>query len=442
MGDLLFKTAKSVDEYIPQRLAVAARTKLTELVDSEDPGVEYTPGEIFQQPWTWWNTFQRVSAARDELSGFLTAAGLFDNDPLNRPNIIFSGAGTSDYVGKSVWSLLQKELQTEVKNIPSTDTTISPGHRLLQHQKYLMVHIARSGNSPESEATINYYLRAMPDNVKHIVITCNAEGVLAHYGREHPDKCFTLVLDESTDDEGLAMTSSCTSMEIASLALAHINDMGNYQRIVTQLCTAGEYLLDKHADRLYSIVEKKPIERGFYLGTDNHEGTATECALKMQELTQGRLITKPETFLAFRHGPISAVNEHSVVVYFLDSDSFKRAYEIDVVEKVANECQPAESVIVCDRSPDELKGLGLVSLEFDPDGRLSIPDEYRAPLYTIVGQMLGLFASVNLGMSPDKPSGDEGSAAYTRVVKPFNVLDAIAYQESGGLVPLKRRSGS
>ncbi len=442
MGNLLFETAKSVDEYIPQRLAVAARTKLTNLIDSGDPGVEYTPGEIFQQPWTWWNTFQRVSAARDELSDFLTEAGLFDNNPLNRPNIIFSGAGTSDYVGKSVWSLLQEKLQTEVKNIPSTDTTISPGQKLLQHRNYLIVHIARSGNSPESEATINYYLRAMPDNVKHIIITCNAKGILAHYGREHPDKCFTLVLDESTDDQGLAMTSSCTSMEIASLALAHINDMENYQKIVTQLCTAGEYLLDEHADRLYSTLEEKSIKRGFYLGTDNHEGTATECALKMQELTQGRLITKPETFLAFRHGPISAVDEHSVVVYFLDSDPFKRAYEIGVIEKVTNECQPAESVVVCDRTPDELGNLRLISLEFDPDGKLSIPDEYRAPLYTIVGQMLGLFASVSLGMSPDKPSGDEGSAAYTRVVKPYIMLDAVTYQESGELHLLERKSGS
>ena len=442
MGNLLFRTAKSVDKYIPQRLAVAAKTKLTDLADSEDPGVEYTPVEIFQQPWTWWNTFQRISAARDELSDFLTEAGLFDNNPLNRPNIIFSGAGTSDYVGKSVWSLLQKNLQTEIRNIPSTDTTISPIQRLLQHKNYLIVHIARSGNSPESEATINYYLRAMPDNVKHIIITCNAKGILAQYGREHPDKCFTLVLDESTDDQGLAMTSSCTSMEIASLALAHINDMENYQGIVTQLCTAGEYLLDEHADKLYSIMEKKSIKRGFYLGTDNHEGTSTECALKMQELTQGRLITKPETFLAFRHGPISAVDEHSVVVYFLDSDPFKRAYEIDVIEKVTNECQPAESVLVCDRSPDELGNLDLISLEFDPDGKLSISDEYRAPLYTIVGQMLGLFASVNLGMSPDKPSGDEEGAAYTRVVKPYIMLDAVTYQESGKLHLLERKSGS
>jgi tagatose-6-phosphate ketose/aldose isomerase len=457
MGGSLFRNAESVDEYISKRLALAVKTKLTDLVESGDPGVEYTPGEIFQQPWTWWNTFQRISAARDELSNFLTETGLFDSNPLNRPNIIFSGAGTSDYVGKSVWLLLQKNLQTEVRNIPSTDTTISPGHRLLQHQNHLIVHIARSGNSPESEATINYYLRAMPDNVKHIIITCNAKGILANYGREHSDKCFTLVLDESTDDQGLAMTSSCTSMEIASLALAHINDIENYERIVTQLCTAGEYILDKHADKLFfllnaelllrpseqqkkqqnSILEKKSIKRGFYLGTDNHEGTAIECALKMQELTQGRLITKPETFLAFRHGPISAVDEQSVVVYFLDSDPFKRAYEIGVIEKVTYECQPAESVLVCDILPEELKDLGLVSLEFDPDDKLSILDDYRAPLYTIVGQMLGLFASVNLGMSPDKPSGDEGNASYTRVVKPYIMLDAVNYQETGELRLLK-----
>lgn len=438
MENSLFKTAKSAKEYIQQRLELADKTKLTDLINSGDPGVEYTPVEIFQQPWTWWNTLQKILTVRDELSNFLTKAGLFDSNPLYRPDIIFSGAGTSDYVGKSVWLLLQKKLETEVRNIPSTDTTISPGYKLLKHRNYLIVHIARSGNSPESEATINYYLRAMPENVKHIIITCNEKGILAQYGRENPNKCFTLVLDKSTDDQGLAMTSSCTSMEIASMALAHINDMKNYQDIVTQLCATGEYLLDKYSDNLYSIMEKKDIKRGFYLGTDNHEGTATECALKMQELTRGNLITKPETFLAFRHGPISAVDRQSIVVYFLDSDPFKRAYEIDVIEKVTNECKPFESIVVCQVLPKNLRDLGLISLEFDPHNKFFILDEYRAPLYTIVGQMLGLLASISLGMSPDKPSGEEGSAPYTRVVKPYILLDALAYKESGKLDVLKR----
>ena len=84
----------------------------------------------------------------------------------------------------------------------------------------------------------------------------------------------------------------------------------------------------------------------------------------------------------------------------------------------------------------------MISLESDPDGKLSIPDEYRAPLYTIVGQMLGLFASVNLGMSPDKPSGDEDGAAYTRVVKPYIMLDAANYQRNGELHLLERKSSS
>jgi len=60
-------------------------------------------------------------------------------------------------------------------------------------------------------------------------------------------------------------------------------------------------------------------------------------------------------------------------------------------------------------------------IEFDPDGKLGIPDTVRPPVDVIVGQLLGLFAAVHRGIKPDTPSQEgiihrvvEGVTIYPR----------------------------
>lgn len=429
----LFETTDSAQEYVTARVAAGPATRLTELIQSDDPGVKFTPTEIAQQPRTWTNTVSRLSDSREALVGFLGKADLFNPNPDLRPELVFSGAGTSDYVGMCVKYALQSGLQVPAHAVPSTDTTIALFDELLPHRNYLIVHFARSGDSPESEGTLLQCLNGMPDNVRHLAITCNKDGVLAQYSREQPDSCFAFVLDPSTNDGGLAMTSSFSSMAVAALGLSHLREgFEGYRTLAHNLSLAGERVMDN----IDSIADLGTIERAFYLGTGSHYGTATESALKMQELTQGAIITKPETFLAFKHGPISAVDGESLMVYFLDSDPLKRAYELPVIEKIAAECDATKHIVVCDKMPEELEQHGMIPIETDPNGQLNIPDQYRAPVYVIVGQSLGLLQSVALGMSPDAPSGDEGDASYTRVVKPFTLHDGVHYRDTCQLRPL------
>ena len=39
-----------------------------------------------------------------------------------------------------------------------------------------------------------------------------------------------------------------------------------------------------------------------------------------------------------------------------------------------------------------------------PEGALDLPDHMLAPVYTIAGQLLGVFASLERGLKPDAPS--------------------------------------
>ena len=54
---------------------------------------------------------------------------------------------------------------------------------------------------------------------------------------------------------------------------------------------------------------------------------ARECALKMLEMTAGRVSTMCESYLGVRHGPMSYIHKDTLVVCFLSSDPMLRAYE-------------------------------------------------------------------------------------------------------------------
>ena len=73
-------------------------------------GAEITTREIRQQPELWEDTFQIYADNKDAIEAFLAAAnGMAEG----RTSVIFTGAGTSDYVGDT------KTLDVHVKRVRS-----------------------------------------------------------------------------------------------------------------------------------------------------------------------------------------------------------------------------------------------------------------------------------------------------------------------------------
>src|SRR6185369_14952983 len=99
---------------------MTASPKLLELsaAERESLGLVHTLREILQQPQTWRGTYEKVQASATEIAEFLTRAGVGEQraTPLN---VLLVGAGTSDYIGKSVCALLQKEWTCNVQAVPS-----------------------------------------------------------------------------------------------------------------------------------------------------------------------------------------------------------------------------------------------------------------------------------------------------------------------------------
>ena len=378
---------------------MTAPSKLDDLsiAERESLGLVHTLPEILQQPQTWRQSYQKVVGSSRRIEEFLSNAGL-GADPSMSLNVLLIGAGTSDYIGKSVCALLQKEWNCNVEAVPSTDLLTNMEDYILADREYLWISFSRSGDSSEGVAVLEQALAKYP-RIKHFIITCNQNGKMAQFG-EHAN-VFSFVLDDEVNDRGLAMTSSFSNMVIVGQALSHYQKLAAYGPIVESLAMSGSRILPVAMNLCQRIVDEK-FSRVCFLGSGPLKGAAIESGLKVVELTGGRVVALTESFLGLRHGPLSAVDRDTLVVGFLSTDHRRKAFELDLLKEIRDKKLTDKCLVVTPSAV--LDGLDT----FGNTLRLGLPEEisdvYLPPLFVLVGQLLGLFASIREGLRPDEPS--------------------------------------
>ncbi|HKU74876.1 MAG TPA: SIS domain-containing protein [Pyrinomonadaceae bacterium] len=382
---------------------MTASSKLLDLstTERESLGVIHTLGEILQQPQTWRCTHEQLLNSSRSIEEFLNSAGVGDHSSLH---VFLVGAGTSDYIGKSVCALLQKEWQCDVQAVPSTDLLTNMDDYVLPDRDYLWISFSRSGDSSEGVAVLEEALTRYP-RIKHLIVTCNENGKMARsFGGSN---VFSIVLNDDVNDRGLAMTSSFSNMVIVAQALAHYRAPGLYGPTLDSLATCASLLLP----RAMSICERM-VDEGFskicFLGTGPLKGAAIESALKVLELTSGRVIGLSESFLGLRHGPLSVIDSETLVVGFLSSDVRRRAFEVDLLSEIYEKELTGKCLVV---TPADVLPKFKNTLQLDLSQPIS--DLYLPPLFVLFGQCLGLLASLREGLRPDEPSPH---GAISRVV--------------------------
>src|ERR1044072_6835756 len=161
---------------------MTASPKLLELssAERESLGLVHTLREILQQPQTWRETYQKVLRSWTELEEFLTRAGVGAkrSTPLT---VLLVGAGTSDYIGKSVCALLQKEWSCNVQAVPSTDLLTNLEDHILPDVVSLWICFSIPGYTAEGVAVLEAALAAYP-RIRYLVFTCNKNGKMARLG--------------------------------------------------------------------------------------------------------------------------------------------------------------------------------------------------------------------------------------------------------------------
>jgi len=377
--------------------------------EKEARGLVYTPREIFQQPATWRRSYEKLLGLAPEVGQFLARAGL-SRAAQERPAVLLVGAGTSDYIGRSLTALLQRAWGCHVQAAPSTDLLTNADDIILPGRSYLWVSFSRSGDSSEGVAVLEAAADRYPDT-HHIVITCNERGRMARDFAGRPNFC-RIVLDDEVNDRGLAMTSSFSNMVVAGHCLAHLGDLENYGALLDVMAAGAQRLLPAAADACERLV-REGFSKICFLGAGPLGAVAVESGLKALELTAGRVVTFSESFLGFRHGPLSAIDDETLVVGLLSGDARRRAFELDLLREICDKGLTQKCLVVAPNGTGVGEVAGLTKDAILLDFGREIADVYRPPVDVIVGQLLGLFSSLHAGLKPDAPSP---RGAISRVV--------------------------
>jgi len=371
-----------------------------------EQGLLYTPREIAQQPDTWVRSLPQLGARAAEIREFLAAAGL-RRSPEQRPTVFLVGAGSSDYIGQSLHSLLRKQWQCEIAAAASTSLLTDFAEYLLPGRPYLWISFSRSGDSPEGVAVLERALDEHPE-IFHLLVTCNASGRMNRAIAGRP-RCLALVLDESTNDRGLAMTSSFTNMVLTGQFLAYAWNTGEYEPILQKLAELARSMLPPAAE-LAELMARQDFARACFVGSGALAGAAMESALKTLELTAGRVLTLAQSTLGLRHGPMAALNPSTLFVCLVASDPRRRHYDVELLREIGSKSLVQTRVAI---ATDPAGLTDSAEYVLAPEPSPAVPDLFRPPLDVLFGQLLGLFASIRCGLQPDDPSPN---GAISRVV--------------------------
>lgn len=364
-----------------------------------------TLNEIYQQPKTWKKTLSQIAESKDSIKAFIDEVIKCDDF-----DVILTGAGTSEFIGNSLYPYLNKELNNKVKSYGTTDIVASPENYLSKNKPTLLISFGRSGNSPESIGAVQA-ASAVCKKLYNLFITCNKNGALSKMADEL-DNCYAINLTDETHDQSFAMTSSFSNMYLAAYLCFNLDKLSEKTTVINDICSSVEKFLNSGYYVAKRIVNEYNFERIVYLGSNTLKGISQESSLKMLELTAGKTVAVFDTPLGFRHGPKSIINESTLTVVYVSDDKHTYKYELDLIKEISNQRKNNKLVIVSNNPSDELAFLADYIIPYNIKSNINNAELGLA--YITFAQTLSVLKSLSIGLTPDNPCP---SGEVNRVVK-------------------------
>ena len=373
------------------------------LDDLKAMGADITTLEIKQQPELWRDTVNIYKENLEAIEAFLSDARAMGE---GRLSVVFTGAGTSDYVGDTCAPYLRHAGNSDLydfKPVASTDIVSAPLDFLRPEDPTLLVSFARSGNSPESLAAVDV-ARKVCHNIKFLNLTCAPEGKLAVEAADDPNALTILI--PRANDKGFAMTGSYSCMELLSTLIFDEASLEQKESWVETAAAMGEDVIARE-DEIAAFLAGD-FNRVTYLGSGSFGGLAQEAQLKILELAHGLVATSYDTSMGYRHGPKSFVDDKTLLFVFVNNCAYTRQYDLDILNECNGE-QIAQKIIGIQQDLDpNFEGESFTFSGFD-----ALHEAYLALPFIMVGQVVSLLNSVRVGNTPDTPSP---TGTVTRVV--------------------------
>ena len=298
--------------------------------------------------------------------------------------LIFTGCGTSLYLAQSAAFAFSSQCGVPAKGVPCSELNFYPEAFVGHGRKTLVLPITRKSYTTEVRMAIDRVRQV--EGVKTLAITCDPDS--AAYNDY-------MILSPETAEDSVIMTRSFTSMIYLStvLALYAAGKRADVERMADGYDQMARDLLPETEAMARRILAENPgLNLFITLGQGVNYGIANECMNKMKEMG----IANSEAYysLEYRHGPMSLVDEHTLIVLLGDDAS------IDYDAKLMK----------------QMKGFGAVTLAIGRNARSRYPDcryhlnlpqersslEYAAVI-GFIGQFLGYEIARHKGIDADSP---------------------------------------
>ncbi|MBE2894704.1 SIS domain-containing protein [Spirabiliibacterium falconis] len=349
-----------------------------------------TAKEINQQPSSWAKALKNLDAQKAQVLDFIQPVMAADVS-----RIIFTGAGTSAFVGHSIAPAVRTITGKRTESIATTDIVSNPYQYFSEDIPTLLISFARSGNSPESVAAVDLANQCL-SNVRHLLITCNEKGALFVNGSKQ-DNALPLLMPAETNDGSFAMTSSFSSMMLTTLSVFFLSQ-GSVAERFGYIAENTEKLIPRYVDYVKSIIDDG-IERIIYLGSGGLQGLAQESALKILELTAGQVVATYDSPMGFRHGPKSIVNNKTMIVEYLSNNEYTRLYDVDLLKELRRDGIARRVTALTALSDESIVNPDVLQL----DGFENAHDFELLFPYIVFAQIYALYSSLKHNITPDNP---------------------------------------
>lgn len=344
--------------------------------------------EIEAQPRIWRDFADPLALRSAEIRRWMAAG--------NIRRVWLCGAGTSAFIGDTI-AAAAYDSGLEFRSVATTDLVSAPQDFLPAAgtgEGLLLVQFGRSGDSPESLGTLDLVDRHLP-RARHLAVTCNPRGALATRRLSgEPERGEVLLLPETTHDRGFAMTSSYTTMLLSGLACFDVRT--DPRERLPRLADAAERLIG-----MFAASRVRCPGRAIFLGSGPLKGVARESALKVLELTAGRVVTLWDSTMGFRHGPKASVDDDSLIVVMVHPDERTGRYDRDAADEIRRQF-PAADVLT-------MGGIGC-DVELGATGDAL----WDTVLYVLLAQVRATQWSALLSLNVDDPFSAAGN--LSRVV--------------------------
>jgi glutamine---fructose-6-phosphate transaminase (isomerizing) len=244
-----------------------------------------------------------------------------------KPNVavVVIGCGTSYYLAQTIAASMNAN-GLEAIAVPGGEWNLRREQFVPNGKQVQILALSRSGETSETVAAAK---RSLERDERVIGITCEANSSLTR-------TCTHCVYAPTHPLEDIVMTTSASLMLLVGLALAGL-------RITTEQIDRAQQVLEDSRFRFDSLVNGRT--HFVYLGGGSLYGIANEGALKLMEMSLS--FSQAYHPLEYRHGPISLIDERSLVVVLYQFDALEES-------KLVHELQSKGATVIGVAGPGDL----------------------------------------------------------------------------------------